>query len=99
MASDPTASAEPEPWHARLAFTGDLLSHTAVFRRAQANGGDELAYDYRPMFEPVQKALSDADLAICHLETPLSSDNRGLSGYPVFNAPRRLGHRSCPGGL
>lgn len=87
---EPTPSAEPESWQARLAFTGDLLSHTAVFRQAQANGGDELAYDYRPMFEPVREALSGADLAICHLETPLSPDNRGLSGYPVFNAPGDL---------
>lgn len=87
---EPTPSAEPEPWRARLAFTGDLLSHTAVFRQAQAYGGDKLAYDYRPMFKLVREALSDADLAICHLETPLSPDNRGLSGYPVFNAPGDL---------
>ena len=87
---DPTPSAEPESWHARLAFTGDLLSHGPVFRQAQANGGDDLAYDYRPMFELVQETLSDADLAICHLETPLSPDNRNLSGYPLFNAPGDL---------
>ncbi len=87
---DPTPTAEPEPWRARLAFTGDLLSHGPVFRQAQANGSGELAYDYRPMFELVRQALSDADLAICHLETPLSPDNRGLSGYPLFNAPGDL---------
>ena len=87
---DPTPSAEPQLRHVQLAFTGDLLSHGPVFRQAQANGGDELAYDYRPMFELVREALSDADLAICHLETPLSPDNRGLSGYPLFNAPGDL---------
>ena len=78
------------PRRARLAFTGDLLSHSPVFNRAKANGGDELAYDYRPMFEPVRATLSDVDLAICHLETPLSPDNRDLSGYPLFNAPGDL---------
>ncbi|MCY3634142.1 MAG: CapA family protein [bacterium] len=87
---DPTPSTEPEPWHAQLAFTGDLLSHGPVFRQARANGSDDLAYDFRPMFELVQETLSDADLAICHLETPLSPDNRGLSGYPLFNAPGDL---------
>ena len=86
----PTAAPTPAPRQARLAFTGDLLSHTAVFQQAQANGNDELDYDYRPMFEPVRAALSGADLAICHLETPLSPDNRDLSGYPVFNAPGDL---------
>ena len=87
---DPTPSAEPKPRHARLAFTGDLLSHGPVFRQAQANGSSELAYDYRPMFDLVREALNDADLAICHLETPLSPDNRDLSGYPLFNAPGDL---------
>ena len=86
----PTPSPEPQPRHVRLAFTGDLLSHGPVFRQAQANGSGELAYDYRPMFELVREALSDADLAICHLETPLSPDNRDLSGYPSFNAPGDL---------
>ncbi|MCY3889903.1 MAG: CapA family protein [bacterium] len=86
----PDPSAEPQSWHARLAFTGDLLSHGPVFRQAQANGGEDLAYDYRPMFELVQDTLSDADLAVCHLETPLSPNNRNLSGYPLFNAPGDL---------
>lgn len=42
------------------------------------------------MFELVRAALSEVDLAICHLETPLSPDNRDLSGYPLFNAPGDL---------
>ncbi|WP_419917607.1 CapA family protein [Candidatus Poriferisocius sp.] len=85
----PTPTPTP-PRQARLAFTGDLLSHSSVFNRAEVYGGDELAYDYRPMFEPVAATLSGADLAICHLETPLSPDNQNLSGYPVFNAPGDL---------
>ena len=86
----PTPASVPAPRQARLAFTGDLLSHGPVFRQAQANGTDGLAYDYGPMFELVREAVSDADLAICHLETPLSPDNRALSGYPLFNAPGDL---------
>ncbi len=86
----PTPASDPALRQARLAFTGDLLSHGAVFRQAQANGGDELVYDYRPMFDLVREAVSDADLAVCHLETPLSPDNRNLSGFPVFNAPGDL---------
>lgn len=66
------------------------MSHGPVFRQAEANGNDGLAYDYVPMFKLVREAVSDADLAICHLETPLSPDNRALSGYPLFNAPGDL---------
>jgi poly-gamma-glutamate synthesis protein (capsule biosynthesis protein) len=75
---------------ATLAFTGDILSHTAVFQRAALYGSVDKPYDYTPMFSQVQNLLSGADLAICHLETPISSDNSELSGYPIFNAPREL---------
>jgi len=42
------------------------------------------------MFAAVRPLLSAADLAICHLETPLSRDNSDLSGYPQFNVPFQL---------
>lgn len=42
------------------------------------------------MFRKVRPLLSAADLAICHLETPLSPNNDNLSGYPRFNAPHEL---------
>lgn len=73
-----------------MVFTGDVLSHGAVNWQALANGSDDLAYDYRPMFDQVRTSLHDADLAVCHLESPLSPDNRDLSGYPLFNVPGDL---------
>jgi poly-gamma-glutamate capsule biosynthesis protein CapA/YwtB (metallophosphatase superfamily) len=42
------------------------------------------------MFARVAPVIERADLALCHLETPLSVDNEGLSGYPTFEAPREL---------
>ncbi len=42
------------------------------------------------MFERIAPILSAADLALCHLEVPLSADNQDLSGYPLFNAPREV---------
>lgn len=86
----PVPTATPTPRTLTLSFSGDILSHMPVIRRAQANGNDELAFDYRPMFERVQPRLSAADLAICVLETPLSADNDDLTGYPSFNAPGDL---------
>jgi poly-gamma-glutamate capsule biosynthesis protein CapA/YwtB (metallophosphatase superfamily) len=60
------------------------------------------AYDFRPMLAPVQDALTRADLAVCHLETPLSPDDRHITGYPTFNTPHELaaaigaaGYDSC----
>lgn len=72
-----------------MAFTGDILSHTPVIAQALAYGGTG-TYDYRPMFADVQAELSAADLAICVLETPISSSNGRLSGYPTFYAPTEL---------
>ena len=42
------------------------------------------------MFAKVSELIQGADLAICHLETPISHDNKELSGYPIFNAPKEL---------
>ncbi|MGH8884244.1 MAG: CapA family protein [Egibacteraceae bacterium] len=91
--ASPTAAPtpEPEPRTFTLAFTGDVLSHSGVTRQAAANGARAGGgYDYSPMFAAVRPILSAADLAVCHLETPLSRDNSDLSGYPLFNVPFQL---------
>ncbi len=74
-----------------IAFTGDLLLHMPVNDAAAAYGRSSgTAYDFDPMFEPVRAALSRADVAICHLEVPLSPTSTGLSGYPTFLGPAEL---------
>lgn len=50
------------------------------------------------MFDQVRPLLSAADLAICHMETPLSADNTGISGYPMFNAPLELARDAAGAG-
>ena len=42
------------------------------------------------MFKRVAPIISGADLAICHLETPLSTDNSVLEYYPTFQVPYEL---------
>lgn len=74
-----------------VSFTGDLLLHMPVNYAAAAYGdATGEAYDFRPMFEEVKPFLSDSDLAICHLEVPLSPTSTGLSGYPSFQGPAEL---------
>ncbi len=87
-----TTTTLPPPRTATMAFTGDLLPHGGVVRAA-ATWADEAGadgWDFRPMFDEVRPVLAEADLAICHLESPISYDDTNLSGYPVFNAPRAL---------
>ena len=45
-------------------------------------------YDFAPMFQKVAPALWAADLAICHLETTISSQSP--RGYPRFRTPSEL---------
>jgi len=71
-----------------LVATGDLLIHKPVANRALADGGGH--YDFRRMLARVRTLIADADLAICHIETPLSADDTNISGYPVFNTPHEL---------
>ena len=70
---------------------GDILIHGPVADRARVNGQRSgRAYDFRPMFAPIKGIVSQADLAICHLEVPLSRDNSNITSYPSFNAPRQV---------
>jgi len=83
------ATTAPRPLRSfSVVTTGDLLLHMPVQRMALAYGGT--TYDFRPMFAEITPVVSDADLAICHLETPVSPDNTQLSGYPLFNASRDI---------
>jgi poly-gamma-glutamate capsule biosynthesis protein CapA/YwtB (metallophosphatase superfamily) len=79
-------SADDEPG-VTLAFTGDVLIHGGLSRVAAGYGQP---YDFRPMLQPMSALISSADLAICHLEVPLSPDDSHLSSYPRFNAPRQV---------
>ena len=81
-----TAPAVPEPRSFTIAATGDLLIHSPIVRRARTADG----WDFTPMFRQVAPILREADLAVCHVETPMSPDNRNLSTYPLFNVPNQL---------
>ncbi len=71
-----------------MAFVGDVLVHESVAENAKNADGD--GFDFAPMFAEVAPALRDADVAICHLETPLSATNDDLSYYPAFRVPNQL---------
>lgn len=90
VASQPVADARghvaPDPEEITVVFTGDTLIHASVSRAARSGSG----YDFRPMFANVRHLISRADLAICHLEVPLSPNNSNLSSYPRFNAPHEV---------
>lgn len=84
-----------------LAFTGDMLVSDELRAQAARNAGSS-GFDFGPMLREVAPVLRRADWAVCHQETPLSADNRVLSGWPSFSAPYQLaeamkaaGYDSC----
>jgi len=72
-----------------IAGSGDILMHTPVNAAGLANGGGTV-HDFVPMFARVTDEISAADVALCHMETPISPDGTGVTGYPIFNAPTEI---------
>lgn len=76
----------------RLVFGGDVLMHSPLWRQAARNAREEgrEGLDFRPMFDDVRGLLRAADLAVCHLETPVAPPGERLSTYPLFGVPREV---------
>lgn len=68
---------------ATLLFAGDFLPHTPVVAAARGPGG----HDFTAMLDAVASVVSAADVAVCHLEVPISRPGKPVSGYPLFSAP------------
>jgi poly-gamma-glutamate capsule biosynthesis protein CapA/YwtB (metallophosphatase superfamily) len=88
-----------KPVRFTVSVSGDLLMHSPLLARALANGrGRE--YDFAPFFGAIDRYVGAADLALCHLETPLGPGPPQT--YPIFNTPtglaasiRRSGWDAC----
>jgi poly-gamma-glutamate capsule biosynthesis protein CapA/YwtB (metallophosphatase superfamily) len=77
----------PPPASFTVAASGDFLIHGPVAAQALADGGGR-RYDFRPMFAPIRRRIARADLALCHVETPLVPGP--VRGYPSFRTPPSL---------
>lgn len=84
----PTVVAPPADPGFTIAATGDVLIHPALTDQAVADGGGRR--DYRPLLAGIRHDISAADLAICHLETPLAPEEGPFRGYPEFSAPPEI---------
>ena len=73
-----------------IVASGDLLSHTSVLDQARSDAGGR-GYDYGRMLGGVRPIIEEADLAICHLETPVRAAGTDVDGaVPVFGAPEEI---------
>ncbi len=75
------------PVHFTMSFSGDILIHSYLWERALANGGGS-NYDFAPMFAELAPFVAEADVGVCHVETPMTSSPP--TSYPIFNTPTDL---------
>jgi Bacterial capsule synthesis protein PGA_cap len=90
----PVASAPSAPPRRRVSIvmTGDVLLHNTLWEQARRDAAarQEPGMDFRPIFASMRPVISGADIAICHLETPLAPVGGPYSGYPVFSVPPQV---------
>jgi poly-gamma-glutamate synthesis protein (capsule biosynthesis protein) len=66
-----------------------VLVHDNVWASARRSAGGR-GFDFRPMLSDLRPRISAADLALCHLETPLAPAAGPYSSYPLFSAPPQI---------
>jgi poly-gamma-glutamate synthesis protein (capsule biosynthesis protein) len=83
------AARSPEAREVTLVATGDVLLHEPLWRQAaeDAAASGQEGYDFRPLLADTAPLVSDADIAICHMETPIAPPEGPFSGYPMFSVP------------
>lgn len=71
------------------AFSGDTLPHSPLWAQAQRNAGGS-GYDFDPMLIRLRPVLDAADLAVCHLETPIAPEGEKYTTAPMYGVPAEV---------
>lgn len=88
----PTTTTVPQPRTVTMAFSGDVLVHSPIWRQAErwAQESGDPGYDFSPFFALTRPLVESVDLAVCHLEVPLRLPGREPSTHPLYGAPAEL---------
>jgi hypothetical protein len=83
-----------------LVATGDVLPHEPLWDQARrdapgpgsggSGGSGDARMDFAPMLAAIKPVVSGADLALCHLETPLAPPGGPYAAYPSFSSPPQI---------
>jgi Bacterial capsule synthesis protein PGA_cap len=86
------STAAPPPRELTLVAAGDVLLHPPLWAQAEADAAatGRAGRDFRPLMAGVRRLVSDADLAVCHLETPVAAAGEPPAGYPAFSVPPEI---------
>ena len=88
----PTPTPTPERRTFTLVGTGDVLLHERLWLQAERDATEtgNGVLDFTPQLANIAPIVSDADLAICHLEVPLAPADGPYEGYPTFSGPPQV---------
>jgi Bacterial capsule synthesis protein PGA_cap len=80
------------PRQVSIVLTGDILLHNTIWDQARRDAAarGRAGFDFRPILGGVRAVVSGADVAICHLETPLAAAGGPYTGYPRFSVPPQI---------
>jgi poly-gamma-glutamate capsule biosynthesis protein CapA/YwtB (metallophosphatase superfamily) len=82
--TEPTTEPTPEPpGEFTLVATGDVLVHQDRALTSGARQPDG-SYDFTDVFAGIAPVIEAADVAVCHLETPVAPPGGPYRGYPSF---------------
>ncbi|MGV9570341.1 CapA family protein [Streptomyces nigra] len=77
-----------------VAAAGDVLIHPELVdqaaKDAEKTGEGRAGLDFGPLMAGVKPVISKADLAICHMETPVGTPKGPFEGYPEFLVPPQI---------
>jgi len=87
-----SSTTAPAPRSFTLVAAGDVLLHPPLWEQAAADAVAAGAggHDFRPLLAGVKPLVGGADLAVCHLETPVAAPGEAPSGYPSFSVPPEI---------
>ncbi|MGH9233383.1 MAG: CapA family protein, partial [Acidimicrobiales bacterium] len=82
----------PPPRSFTLVAAGDVLLHSPLWEQARADAAAAglPGHDFRPLLAGVKPLVSGADVAVCHMETPLAPAGGPYAGYPAFSVPPEI---------
>lgn len=77
-----------------VAAAGDILIHPEIVEQAakdaKETGKGIEGLDFGPLLAGAKPVISKADLAICHMETPVGEPKGPFEGYPEFLVPPQI---------
>lgn len=84
-----------------VAAVGDFLSEGLVNNQAAAAAPPGVRFDYEPLLRPVEPIIAGADLAICHMETPIGAPGAqvGFAGKNAYGTNNIAAAAELPGDL